>query len=143
MEMTDELYARITALCAEGDALAEEDDGLADAKLKFEEALQLMPGDPLDWEMGTWIFCALGDMAYLSGDLAVAHEHFNSAVRGPGGLGQPFIHLRLGEIAFEDGRMDRAADELTRAYMGAGLEVFELEDPKYLAFLRTKIHMDE
>ena len=142
MEMTDEVHARITELCAEGDALAE-DDRFAEAKLKYTEALDMLPGDPLDWNMGMWIFVALGDADFLSGDLDGAHEHFNSAVRAAGGLGQPFIHLRLGELAFEDERMDRAADELTRAYMGAGLEIFELEDPKYLAFLRTKIHMDE
>ena len=32
-----------------------------------------------------------------------------------------------------------AADELARAYMGAGTEIFENDDPKYLEFLKTKL----
>lgn len=35
--------------------------------------------------------------------------------------------------------MDKAADEFTRAYMGAGLEIFIEDDPKYLAFLEKKL----
>jgi hypothetical protein len=46
-----------------------------------------------------------------------------------------FIHLRLGEIAFESGDRRRAADELARAYMGGGREAFATEDPKYLALV--------
>jgi hypothetical protein len=34
--------------------------------------------------------------------------------------------------------MDRAADELTRAYMGAGDEIFQ-DAEKYFAFLKTRI----
>ena len=35
------------------------------------------------------------------------------------------------------GQMDKAQDELTRAYMGAGRDIFANEDPKYLAYLET------
>jgi hypothetical protein len=35
--------------------------------------------------------------------------------------------------------MDRAADELTRAYRNDGLEIFEDEEEKYLMFLKTRI----
>ena len=59
--------------------------------------------------------------------------------RCPGGLGNPFVHLRLGECCFDIGERDRAADELTRAYMGAGREIFAEEDPKYIEFLGTRI----
>jgi hypothetical protein len=141
-DISDEDYDRITALCAEGDALAK-DHHYAAARLKFEEGLRMLPGDPLEWEMGTWIYIALGDVDFLSGDMDSAHDNFISAVQGVGGLGQPFIHFRLGQIAFGQNRLERAADELTRAYMGAGLEIFKDEDPRLLAFLRTRIHMDE
>lgn len=59
----------------------------------------------------------------------------------PGAIGNPFVHLRLGQAQFELGDMTRAADELARAYMGAGDEIFEEQDPKYLAFLKTKIQV--
>lgn len=55
------------------------------------------------------------------------------------GLGNPYIHLRLGQLYYEQENFDKAVDELTRAYMGGGLDIFIEDDPKYLDFLETKI----
>lgn len=55
------------------------------------------------------------------------------------GGGNPYIHLRLGQLYFEEGSFDESADELTRAYMGGGLGILLEDDPKYLEFLETKI----
>jgi len=57
----------------------------------------------------------------------------------PDAIGNPFLHLRLGQCCFEKRALDRAADELTRAYMGAGRKIFESDDPKYFEFLKTRI----
>jgi hypothetical protein len=54
-------------------------------------------------------------------------------------IGNAFLHLRLGQSQFELGSLDRAADELARAYMAAGREIFDSDDEKYLAFLRTRL----
>ncbi|ESS51127.1 hypothetical protein L665_00292 [Ralstonia solanacearum SD54] len=40
---------------------------------------------------------------------------------------------------YEQENFDKAVDELTRAYMGGGLDIFIEDDPKYLDFLETKI----
>ena len=56
----------------------------------------------------------------------------------PGGLGNPLVHLRLGQAFYEIGDRDRAADELMRAYMGAGAEIFETRECKYLDFLASR-----
>jgi hypothetical protein len=56
----------------------------------------------------------------------------------PDGIGNPFLHLRYGQILLDKGGKDRVADELMRAYMGGGSEIFALEDPRYLAFLTTR-----
>jgi hypothetical protein len=56
----------------------------------------------------------------------------------PGALGNPFLHLRFGQCQFELGELDRAADELMRAYMAAGAEIFKDQDPKYIAFLKSR-----
>lgn len=56
----------------------------------------------------------------------------------PGAIGNPFIHLRLGQAQLELGNTDRAADELMRAYMGGGLEIFAMEDERYLDFLASR-----
>ena len=54
------------------------------------------------------------------------------------GLGNPYVHLRLGQAYFELGNFDKSADELSRAYMGAGMDIFMEDDGKYLEFLETR-----
>jgi hypothetical protein len=41
-------------------------------------------------------------------------------------------------VLFQLGELDSAADELMKAYTGEGKEIFEPEDPKYIAFLETR-----
>ncbi len=57
----------------------------------------------------------------------------------PDAIGNPFIHLRLGEVQFEMGDHAKAQDELMRAYMGAGAEIFQEEDKKYFEFIKPAI----
>ena len=57
-------------------------------------------------------------------------------MRCPGAIGNPFIHLRLGQAQFELKNLGRAKDDLARAYMGGGDEIFKDEDRKYLHFIK-------
>ena len=86
-----------------------------------------------------WLVSSIGNCLFQRGQYDRARDAFSNAVTCPGGLGNPFIHLRLGQTQLELGAETRAADELARAFMGGGAEVFEREDPKYLAFLKTKL----
>jgi tetratricopeptide (TPR) repeat protein len=137
MELSDETHEEIVRLSKAGDALAEERRFEA-ALAKYAAALSLLPEPKEDWEAATWLFSALGDAHFLKGDFAAGRESFATAMRCPGALGNPFIHLRLGQCQFQLGQLDRAADELMRAYMGAGRKIFDREDLKYLLFLSTK-----
>lgn len=105
----------------------------------YRDALNLVPKPVEEWEVTTWILAAIGDLYFVDGKFEKSLAAFDDAVRCVGGLGNPIIHLRLGESCFELGDKDRAADELTRAYMGAGPGIFQKEDPKYLKFLSTRI----
>ena len=134
------MHERIAALCKEGDALASAGRP-DDAKQKYIAALKLLPGEPGQWEAATWIFVALGDVHFLALHFDKAFKCFYNAVQCPKGLGNAYIHLRLGQICFEQRLFDRAADELTRAYMGGGIDIFMEDDPKYLAFLETRISL--
>ena len=51
------------------------------------------------------------------------------------------FHLRLGQVCYEVGELDRAANELTLAYMAEGRELFEDDDPRYWEFLRSRIRL--
>ncbi|MFD7907751.1 tetratricopeptide repeat protein [Kitasatospora sp. NPDC059722] len=142
MQLPADVGAEIDDLCREGDALAGMGE-LDEAKQRYLEALRLLPGDPRQWAASTWIYVAIGDVHFRTRVYDKSHKCFHNAVQCPGGLGNPYVHLRLGQTAFELGDHDRAADELTRAYMGGGPEIFAEDAPEYLAFLRTRADLND
>jgi len=137
-QLDDALHRQVTALCAEADALAASGKP-DDARQNYIAALKLLPGEPGQWEAATWIYVALGDVHFRAQRFDKAFKCFHNAVRSPKGLGNPYIHLRLGQLYVEQDDVARATDELTRAYMGGGIDIFMEDDPKYLAFLESRI----
>jgi tetratricopeptide (TPR) repeat protein len=135
-QLDDELHARIVALTDEARAFEEKQEWVP-ATAKLEQALALVPEPQWDWEAATWLFIAIGDVAFQSGDYERAREAFRQAMLCPGAIGNPFVHLRRGQTFFELGEMKWAEEELAGAYMLEGVEIFEDEDPKYLAHLKT------
>ena len=104
----------------------------------FNQAIGYLQGPAEDWEAATWLFGSLGDAYFLSGRSQAALQPLLDAVKCPGGIGNPFLHLRLGQVQFDIGNEILAVDELTRAYMATGKRIFEGEDPKYFTLL-TKV----
>jgi tetratricopeptide (TPR) repeat protein len=140
LQLSNALHQQITDLCKEGDALASAGKP-EEAKQKYIAALKLLPGEPGQWEAATWIYVALGDVHFHARNFDKAFKCFYNAVQSPKGLGNPYIHLRLGQLYFEQENFAKATDELTRAYMGGGIDIFMEDDPKYLEFLETKISL--
>ena len=138
-ELDDTVHERIQALCAEADALAKTAKYSAALK-KYWAAWNLLPEPSTDWKAATWILAAIGDANYLGGDFVAGRDNLSMAMHCPEAIGNPFLHLRLGQCQFELGNLDRAADELARAYMGAGKEIFEGAD-KYFEFLKTRFKL--
>ena len=137
-ELKKAIHERIKNLCAEGDALVE-DRKYANAVGKYVDALELLPKPFTDWEAATWIFGSLGEAHFKAKSYEKALSSLANAFYCPDGLGNPFLHLRFGQVNYELGQMDAAADSLARAYMGGGKELFDVENPKYYRFLKTKI----
>jgi tetratricopeptide (TPR) repeat protein len=137
-ELSDEMYERIKALCATGDALATQ-GRYSDALGQYRAAWDFLPEPRTEWEAATWILAAIGDANLFGGDFVAGRDNLSTAMHCPDAIGNPFLHFRLGQCQFELGNLDRAADELARAYMGAGAEIFDGADPKYLAFLKTRL----
>lgn len=135
-ELTDDLHEQIQALCAAGDDDAEREEYPA-AIARYEAAWDLLPEPKVDWEASTWILAALGDAHFFSGDYERARGALGMALSDPDSVGNPFLHLRMGQSQFELGEMERAADELTRAYMGDGGSIFADEDPKYYDYIKS------
>lgn len=105
----------------------------------FHQAAALIPEPRHRYEIALPVFTAIGETYYFAGQYEQALDAFRVAANSPGGVENPLTHLRLGQVHFELGDLDQAADELTRGYMLGGRELFEGEDDKYLAFLSTRI----
>ena len=135
--LSDEAHERIQALCEKGDALTKKGQYPA-ALQQYWAAWDLLPAPQTDWEAATWVLAAIGDANFLGGDYTAGRDNLSMAMHCPSAIGNPFVHLRLGQCQFELGNLDRAADELARAYMGAGSDIFEGEE-KYFEFLKTRL----
>ena len=136
-ELSDAVHAEIERLCALGDEHAQA-ARYPKALETYWNAWDLLPDPKTQWEAATWILAAVGDANFLGKDYVAGRDNLGKAMECPGAIGNPFLHLRLGQCEFEVGHLDRAADELMRAYMGAGPEIFDGQDPKYLSFLKTR-----
>lgn len=137
MELDKSLHRLIKTHCSKGDALADGAQYEA-AVAAYNQAWELVPEPKTNWNASTWILAAIGDACFSAGYATSSKEALSFALTCPGGFGNPFIHMRLGQLAYDAGDLDAAAEELMRAYMGAGDAIFENEDRKYLTFLGTR-----
>tara|TARA_B100000678_G_scaffold136165_1_gene113878 strand:- start:41 stop:469 length:429 start_codon:yes stop_codon:yes gene_type:complete len=140
-ELPESVHAQIRDYCAQGDEAAGRGE-YQEALDRYNAAFALVPEPRTDWHASTWIMGAIGDACFTGGYFTTARTSLEYAMHCPDGLGNPFLHLRLGQTLFEQGDCERAADELMRAFMGAGDEIFAAEDPKYRAFLATRAKLD-
>lgn len=129
MELTEEVELAIEELSSHGDALAEDGD-YQGAVATYVRALEMLPEPRNDWEASTWLLVAIGDASFLAQQYAHALAALDDAMHCPGAIGNPFIHLRLGQCRYEMGDFKKAGEDLCRAYMGAGTEIFDNDDPK-------------
>lgn len=136
-EMDSATHERIKILCTKGDELAEVSK-FEDAIAQYNEAWAMVPDPKNEWNASTWILAAIADSAFMGGYKTSALEALQYAMTCPDAIGNPFLHLRYGQVLFDRGEVDHAADELMRAYMGAGEEIFATEDSRYFEFLRTR-----
>jgi tetratricopeptide (TPR) repeat protein len=107
---------------------------LSDALAAFESCWLLLPEPQYDEDASTWILSSLGDLQFQLGDFESSFQSFRKVMACPEALGNPFIHLRLGQSALETGRFEDGCDDLNEAYLTEP-EVFCNEDPKYLALV--------
>lgn len=140
-ELPSATHEAITQFCADGDAFAGA-GRYEEAIAEYNRAWEIVPEPKSQWNASTWILAAIADAAFLGGYAASAREALEYAMLCPDAVGNPFLHLRLGQVLLDAGEADRAADELMRAYMGGGADIFAAEDERYLSFLRSRAALD-
>ncbi len=140
MVLDDPLQEAISLNGRHGDGLAVE-GRYEEAIAEYNRAWMLMPEPRHAWEASTWILAAIADCRFLLGKWRSARSALDYAMTCPGAIGNPFLHFRRGQVLFEQDEPDAAANELMRAFMAGGQELFEDQDGKNLKFL--KAHIDE
>jgi len=134
--LDDKLHQRILQLSKTGNEWLVAGN-YSQAIEQFSAAFALVPEPYQEWEASLWLLTALGEAYYFAGKYELARAALTNVMHVPGAIGNAFVHLRLGQVQFELGNTKQAANELVRAYMGGGKEIFAEEDEKYITFLQA------
>ncbi|MBS1122781.1 MAG: Tetratricopeptide repeat [Deltaproteobacteria bacterium] len=135
--LAPELFTQIKQLAEEGQRYLHDGDP-DEAFEAFYKALDLLPDPHTVWNASGWLLVAMGTTAIRAGAFADALEPLQDAMKCPGTVGNPWVHLLFGQVRFEIGDK-QAAEDLGRAYAGAGREIFDGLHPKYLAMVEDSL----
>lgn len=138
-DLPTEIQNRIEELCDEGETVLA-DGGFDIAASRFQEAWAILPEPRCDWDCAVSILAAIGDAHFFRRDFAECKKWLMRILRDGGGLpDNPFIRLRLGQCLFELGDEHEAANWLAGGYLLEGAKLFAEDNPKYLAFIKSKL----
>ena len=125
------LDKRVRQLCAEG--YRSYDDGDYEQALRrFYQAWMLIPKPQTQFEASGWVLTAIGDAYFAKRNYRAGIEALRSALFCPRTVGNPFVHLRLGQCYLETDKTDDADRHLARALYSGGAELFDKEALHYL-----------
>lgn len=142
MELNDEIYDQITQLAEEGDKLLT-NEKLEEALKKYHAALALLPSPKSDWEASTWLYTAIGDAHVVNQDYHLALDAYTTVLKCPDGISNPYTWLMIGESHYEMDQYEKAKENLLRAYMLDGEEIFEGEESKYFKLIEELVEDEE
>lgn len=137
-ELPDEIYDRIEQLSEQGNVLLEDQGDWRGAVKAWSAALDLLPAPKTQWEAALWLYASLGDAYRRGGDLQSAKDMLFDAQNCPDGHMNAFALLRLGQTLVDLGDADKGLEQLLRAYLIDGEEVFEEDGAAYLKLLRDR-----
>lgn len=127
---------QVEELAGEGSDLLDQD--WQKALTVWQKALALVPEPKTDHEEGGWLLASIGDAYHSGEEWAEAEKALQESMKAPGGTGNGYAWLRLGQAQFEQGNIEPAVQSLLSAYMLEGHEIFADEDPKYFAALTER-----
>ena len=128
--------AEILRLCEAGDSLTQQGH-LEQAIAHYTRALERLPAPIEEQQAGSYILAAIGNTYFLQGEYTQAYRLLQHALRCPKGDMDALLHLRIGQVFLQWENEDLAAKELAMAYMMGGTTIFDGEDPKYFALVKS------
>jgi tetratricopeptide (TPR) repeat protein len=123
--LPDDVAEAIETLAEQGDALASMGQRAAAINI-YQRAISMLPEPRFQWQAFMWFHTAIGDALYLDAQFEAALPHWVSAILS-GGLANPFIHMRRGQCLWALGQAQEATNELSRAFLLGGAELFDGE----------------
>jgi tetratricopeptide (TPR) repeat protein len=100
-------------------------------------AWTLLPKPQTQWQEAGWVLTALGDAYFKKADYKNGEQALLSALHCPKALGNPIIHLRLGQCLYEMGDLPKALEQFQQVVQYGGTALFSTEENKYLQHLKT------
>ena len=129
---------KIKQLCKQGYEIFDRGDAKAALRC-FYSAWTLLPKPQTLWQEAGWVLTALGDVYFAKGDYEQGREALLSALHCPHALGNPIIHLRLGQCLYELRNETEALDQFRLVVKNGGEALFQKENKKYLQLLESAI----
>jgi signal recognition particle subunit SEC65 len=102
--------------------------------LKIYESLT---DDQKSTKEGRYVILHIAEVYFSERWIEDAFENFNFAMQFKDTVGNPFLHLRLGQLNYIVQNKDKMHDELSRALIMAGEPIFKDEDPKLIEMVKS------
>ena len=129
-----DVFAAVRKHCNQGEAHMKERH-VRQARESFIAAIKLLPEPLGQWNAAGWALLALGHAHVVTNDWQIARQVLSDAMWSPGVFGNPWAHRLKGQVHFALNERDRATDDLCRAYLMAGRDVFEGSGPECMALV--------
>ena len=121
---------RIRTLCQEGyDAY--DKAAYREALRSFYQAWLTIPKPQSNFEAAGWVLSAIGDSYFRLELFDQAIESLESALHCPKALGNPFIHLRLGQCYLDIGTTDLARKQFQKTKDNGGHALIAQLEKRY------------
>ena len=140
--LENNIHTKIEKLCDAGDKFAQKGH-FSFALSNYWTAYDLLPEPKEEWVAGTWILTAIGDANFLNRDYQAGADNLSASMSFPCAIGNPFLHLRLGQCCYELGNLEKAKNEFLKAYNSEGVELFSNEDSKYFELIKSILLIEE
>ena len=101
------------------------------AETLYRKALEMLPAPQVEQEQYLEIMAAIGDTLIWQNRLREATKFFTKTMNHPGAEENGYLHLRLGQLAYERKELEVATVELKRALELGGDELFADEYRDY------------
>jgi tetratricopeptide (TPR) repeat protein len=138
LPLDETLDKRVRQLCAEGYRIYDSGD-YEHALRRFYQAWTLIPKPQTQFEASGWVLTAIGDSYFAKRNFNAGIEALRSALFCPKTVGNPFVHLRLGQCYLEQQQTDDADRHLARALYRGGEDLFAKETTHCLERARSAL----